>query len=172
MRPTRAHISGRAILSGSVVQIPDLLLDPEYHSSLAGRTPFRSLLAVPILRDHVPIGSIVIYRPEAGPFADKHISLLQTFADQAVIAIENVRLFNETKEALEQQTATSEILKVISSSPTDLQPVFDAITTNAWRLCAATGSGVYLFDGERIHVAALWHIDPVGADAVRHAYPT
>jgi len=74
-------------------------------------------------------------------------------------------------EALDQQTATSEILRIISSSPGDIQPVFDVITTNALRLCAASGSGVYLFDGERIHVAALRDIDPVGTDAVRHAYP-
>src|SRR5215510_14134060 len=74
-------------------------------------------------------------------------------------------------EALEQQTATAEILRVISSSPGDIQPVFDVITTNALRLCAASGSGMYVFDGERIHVAALRDIDPVGTDAVRHAYP-
>ncbi len=137
MRPSRAHISGRAILSGSVVQIPDVALDHEYGSPLAVQRGFRSLLAVPILRSGAPIGSIVIYRPESGPFPDNEIELLQTFADQAVIAIENVRLFNDTKEALEQQTATSDILRLISSSPTDLRPVFRGVAETAARLLRA-----------------------------------
>ena len=96
---------------------------PEYNREMAAALGWRSLLAVPMLRDGVPIGTIVIQRAEAGSFPKGQIALLKTFADQAVIAIENVRLFNETKEALDQQTATSEILRVISSSPTDLQPV-------------------------------------------------
>ncbi len=148
MRPTRTRISGRAILSGSVVQIADVALDPDYGSPQAARIGFRSLLAVPIVRSGAPIGAIVIYRPEAGPFPDKQVALLQTFADQAVIAIENVRLFNETKEALEQQTATAEILRVIASSPTDLQPVMEAIAENAARVCGAMDSGVFLLEGE------------------------
>ena len=106
-----------------------------------------------MLRDGVPIGSIAVARPQTGFFPDRQIQLLQTFADQAVIAIENVRLFSETKEALEQQTATSEILRVISQSQTDVQPVFDTIAAAALKLCGAEL-------GERLHVRR--RADPFG----------
>jgi len=185
MRPTRAHISGRAILSGSVVQIPDFRLDPEYGSPLMAVHGLRSLLAVPILRGDTPVGVIVIYRPEPGPFSVEHISLLQTFADQAVIAIENVRLFKELEEknralteshaqvteALEQQTATSEILRVISSSPTDVQPVFDTIVRSAVRLCGGLFSALYQFDGELIHSVAQHNFTPEALAEAHRVFP-
>ncbi len=119
------------------------------------------MLAVPLMRDGVPIGAIGVGRPEPGPFPQNQITLLQTFADQAVIAIENVRLFKELDarnreltEALEQQTATSEILRVLSRSPTDAQPVFDAIAAAALKLCDANSANVFTFDGELLHLAA------------------
>ncbi|HEY8830660.1 MAG TPA: GAF domain-containing protein, partial [Candidatus Limnocylindria bacterium] len=105
---------------------------------------YRTALAMPLLRDGVAVGGIAIRRTEVRPFTPKQIELLQTFADQAVIAIENVRLFNETKEALERQTAISDILQVISSSPTDVQPVLDTIAESAARFCGADDAGVAL----------------------------
>jgi GAF domain-containing protein len=178
MTPSRGHISGRAILTGSAAQIPDILADEEYRSAEAKEAGFRSLLGVPMLHGGHAIGAIVIYRAEPGQFADKHIELLQTFADQAVIAVENVRLFKELQarnkdltEALEQQTATGDILKVISQSQTDVQPVFEAIADSALRLCNAKHGNVHLFDGELVHLAAVAGTDAEGTEAVRRHFP-
>src|SRR5262245_8503717 len=158
MRPSHETLSGRAILAKAVVQVEDLLAEPEYRSQVALTGGWRSMLAVPMLREGNPVGVININRAETGTFPERQIRLLQTFADQAVIAIENVRLFQELQtrnrdltEALEQQTATSEVLRVISSSPTNVQPVFDMIAQNAVRLCEAQFCSVYQYDGELIH---------------------
>jgi GAF domain-containing protein len=130
-------VLARAVFERAPVQIPDVLGDPDYVLKEATRlVGYRGNLGVPMIRDGEVIGSIGVCREEPGMFADKHVRLLQIFADQAVIAIENVRLFNETKEALERQTATAEILRVISGSPTDVQPVFDAIAERARVLAA------------------------------------
>src|SRR6185436_14126929 len=102
----------------------------------------RTMLAIPLLRESIPIGAIVMRRTAVQPFTEKQIALLKTFADQGVIAIENVRLFQELKESLEQQTATSEILGVIASSPTDIQPVLDVVAENAARVCGATDATI------------------------------
>ena len=177
--PDRSTGTSRAVLTGSVVAIPDVLDDAEYAqrpAALAGG--FRSVLAVPLIREGNPIGAITVGRPEPGPFPDKQIALLQTFADQAVIAIENVRLFKELEarnadltEALEQQTATSEILRVISQSPTDVQPVFDTIVAAALRLSNASSANLLTFDGKLIHLAALVNLSAEGAEAMRRLWP-
>jgi len=165
-RPSRETAAARAVLTGKMVMIPDALEDPEYTiGRTAVATGFRSALAVPLLRDEKPIGVIGVGKPEPGLFPKNQIALLQTFADQAVIAIENARLFNETKEALEQQTAISEILRVISSSPTDVQPVLEAIAERAARFCDAAAASMYLIGGE-----SLKHLASKGpsADPVSH----
>ena len=116
---------------------------------------FEPHLSVPMLRDGQPIGVISVSRREAGAFAANEVELLQTFADQAVIAIENVRLFNETKEALERQTATADILKVIASSPSDVQPVFEAMVASANRLIGGSSTAVFRFIDGYGHLAAF-----------------
>ena len=132
----RGTTAGRAVLDRRTIHVPDVQAEVDEYpeaSSFARSFGFRTTLSVPLLRGTEAIGAIAIRRTEVRPFTDRQIELLQTFAAQAVIAIENVRLFNETKEALEQQTATSEILRVISQLADRLQPVFDAIAENAAR---------------------------------------
>src|ERR671915_1638340 len=115
---------------------------------MAAQTGARTALAVPLLREDTPIGVFTIWRDLVQPFNNRQIELVKTFADQAVVAIENVRLFQELKESLEQQTATSEILGVIARSPTDIQPVLDAVAENAARLCEATDAQIRLVEGD------------------------
>src|SRR5262249_17252268 len=117
------------------------------------------------------IGAVSVTRREPGRFTERHIALLQTFADQAVIAIENVRLSNETNEALEQRVATSEVLAVISRSPTDVQPVFETIAALAKRVCNARECAVFRFDGELIHLVAQADTGAAWANALRSAFP-
>jgi GAF domain-containing protein/CheY-like chemotaxis protein len=168
--PTRGTISGRAILERRAVRIENLDDDPEYESKYAVGQ-FKRIFSVPLLRDDEPIGAINVAWETPGPIPEKVPLALQTFADQAVIAIENVRLFNETKEALNQQTATADILKVISESPTDVQPVFDAIAERARVLCNAIVSGVTRFDGEWVHLVAYHGVSREADEAMHSAFP-
>jgi signal transduction histidine kinase/HAMP domain-containing protein len=156
---TRGTAGGRSILERRTIHIHDIVNEHargEYQDSPSFEqgNPNRTMLVAPLLREDTAIGTIVIRRPEVRPFSDKQIKLLETFAAQAVIAIENVRLFNETKEALEQQTATAEILRVISSSPTDVQPVFDAIVKSGLHLFGGVHASLRLVKGDQTDVAA------------------
>src|SRR5262249_3543721 len=143
--PGRASLVGRIALEGRMVHIPDVLADPEYNQPEAAKLGrWRTMIGVPLLREGTPIGALTLTRSAVRPFTDKQIELLTTFADQAVIAIENVRLFEaeqqrtrELSEALDRQTATSGVLQVISSSPGTLEPVFETILANATRICGA-----------------------------------
>jgi len=173
--PRRDFIMGRAFLDGRPVHVEDVLLDPDYDPHrlevLQRAATFRTYLGIPIVRNGIPIGAIGCGRYEVRPFTDAQVELVKTFADQAVIAIENVRLFNETKEALEQQTATSEILRVISNSPTDVQPVFDAIAESSVRLCEARFSAIYRYDGALVHFAAHHRFTPEALAHVQSRFP-
>jgi hypothetical protein len=180
--PGREGVVGRVLLEHKPVQIADVLADRDYRLREIQRLgQFRTHLGLPLLREGNPIGVLLVSRVTVRPFDDKQIELLTTFADQAVIAIENTRLLNELRqrtddlsertaeltESLEQQTATSEVLQVISSSPGDLQLVFDAMLANAVRICDAKFGNIYRSDGDALDLVATHNTPAAFAEARR-----
>ncbi len=164
----KGSIAGIAISTKRLVHVADLAADERFtRSVLATAGGARTALVVPMLKEDEIIGTIAIYRQEVRPFTDKQIALLQNFAAQAVIAIENTRLLNELRESLEQQTATSEVLKVISSSTRELPPVFQAVLENATRLCVAKFGLLYLFESNAFRTIAMYNVPPAFAEARR-----
>jgi two-component system, NtrC family, sensor kinase len=175
--------SGRAIMERRTIHVDDIL-DEFAHGNYPEAKPlqqgsgFRTVLVVPLMREDAVIGIITIRRLEMRPFAGKQIALLQTFADQAVIAIENVRLFKELEarnaeltDTLARQTATGEVLRAISRAQTDAQPVFDIIAESAQRLCGAGFGQVALYDGAFLHMTAFHNVNPEGVEALRRRFP-
>ena len=176
----RGRVTGRAVFERRTIHVHDLAAEEDDFpegSRDARRDGHRTTLATPLLREGAPIGAILIRRMEVRPFSEKQIALLGTFADQAAIAIENARLFEaeqqhtrELSEALEQQTATSDVLRVISSSPGELEPVFQAMLENATRICEAKFGNLLLYDGDAFRFVAM-HGAPPAWDALRRRDP-
>src|SRR5205823_730700 len=174
--PSEDHPMSRLLRGERVVQILDMSASELYRT----RDPtavaavelghVRTLMFVALMRESAPSGAFIVARREVRPFTGKEIALLQNFAAQAVIAIENARLITETREALERQTATAEILQVINSSPTDLQPVFDTMLTKAMELCGASFGVLRTYDGEVLDAVAV-HGEPRIAERIRQLGP-
>ena len=182
IEPSRGSVVGRTLLDG-IVHVHDVQTDPEYDvGGVLALGSYRTTLGVPLLREGTPIGVLFLTRTRVEPFTDKQIELVTTFADQAVIAIENVRLFDEVQartrelsEALEQQTATSEVLRTISSSPGELEPVFQAMLENATRVCRARFGNLALCEGDAFRAVAIHNPVPALDDVFRgrllHPHP-
>jgi two-component system NtrC family sensor kinase len=178
-KPDRGSVFGRAIMEGRTIHVPDLLADPDLDprrlQDYRGVINIRSGLGVPLIREGTIVGVFTLQRREPRAFTDKQIELVETFANQAVIAIENTRLLNELRqrtddlsESLEQQTATSEVLKVISSSPGELEPVFEAVLANATRLCDAKFGTLNLYDGDAFRIMAVHNVPAAFAETRLH----
>jgi transcriptional regulator with GAF, ATPase, and Fis domain len=171
----RGSVVGRTVLAAKTVHVFDVLADPEYTNlDMQQKLGLRTVLGVPLLREGNPIGVISLVRSSVRPFTDKQIELVSTFADQAVIAIENVRLFDEVQartrevqESLEYQTAISEVLNVISRSPSDVQPVLDTIAETAQRLCQSEQAYVMKLDRGRYYPAAGKDVEPERIEYLR-----
>jgi len=161
------------VRDGETVQFIDTEAEgvPVTNREMARLRGYRSMVFTPLMSSGTPIGMISVTRKEPGSFTAHYVQLLQTFADQAVIAIENVRLFNETREALERQTATADILKVIASSPSDVQPVFEAIATSSNRLIGGFSTAVLRFVGDELHLAAFTPTNPKADEGLKTSFP-
>jgi two-component system, NtrC family, sensor kinase len=172
----RASISGRAMADRRPVHVNDVLSSQGAEFAVAREMSridgCRTLLGAPLLREGESVGAIVLRRADPHPFSAKQITLLQIFADQAVIAIENTRLFSETQEALERQTATADILKVIASSPSDVQPVFEAIATRANGLVGGFSATVFRFIDGMAHLMAFTPTTPEADDILKSTFPS
>ena len=171
LEPSGRSIVGRTLQAGQALNIPDTLQDPAYSGRSLEDIGVRTLLGVPLLRDGTATGVITVGRLSARAFTDREIALVSTFAHEAVIAIENARLLEELRqrsadlsEALEQQTATAEVLRVISSSPGELEPVFNSMLENATRICEANFGIMYLYDDDFWRPVALLSVPPKFAE--------
>jgi signal transduction histidine kinase len=160
-KPGRGSVISRALLERATVQVLDAQTDPEYKLSKAQKAgDYRTIIGAPLLREGTPIGVFGLGRYSVRQFTSKQIELLTTFADQAGIAIENTRLLNELRDSLQQQTATADVLKVISRTAFDLQPIFDTLVENAVRLCEAERAFLFRFDGKLLRSAASYNVSP------------
>jgi GAF domain-containing protein len=168
LRADSGSATGRAASEGKPIHIPDVLADPDYQATgYLQAFGYRTILGVPLLREGTTIGSFALTRDEVKPFTEKQIELVMTFADQAVIAIENARLLSELTESLEQQTATSKVLEVISRSAFDLQAVFETVAESSVRLCGADRALIFRFDGELLRLAVAFNSSQEFADFIR-----
>ena len=171
-RPGRDTVTGRTLLERQTVQIADITTDPEYAPSAAASVgKIRTVIGVPLLREGDPMGVMQLARSRNEPFTERQIELIRSFADQAAIAIENARLLNELRqrttdltEALEQQTATSDVLEVISRSAFDLQAVFETVAQSSVRLCGADRAFIFRFDGELLRMVVAHNSSPEFAE--------
>ena len=170
--PGRHTITARVALDRRTIHVADLQADPEYSYALRDTDPIRTELGVPMFRGDDLIGVSILYKLKVEPFTNKQIELVQNFAAQAVIAIENTRLLNELRQSLEQQTATSEVLRVISSSPGELERVFEAILANATRICEAKFGYLQLHENGAFRMAAMHDAPPAFAHAIAQREPS